>query len=291
MSFNRKKSLGIFMPNGSEYTALKDAPDKSINGIIDFLGYKKPQTYTYHGSSSKSDIQAVCFKIFTREIICIIADARTTYLSQRSIKQFLVDFSVSKEYDSLRISDILDDGIENQSLTIDYLSETLRLDNRSSNGVFYAEKIKTYLYFTDGILTNYQFDDGLFPWAKNLKQHNRVLYDNIANAASKYQQNDPFLTKKEINIQAQAWSLVPHASGNEYVSLHIQEGAINFHMLCVCHYNTPITRQEFEELNRGRYREMTSSPTGVVYQLGNFQYNFEDGNQVGISRVNTSGSI
>jgi hypothetical protein len=285
MSFIKKKTSGIFIPGGSGFVNLTGVPDRSINGIIEFLGFNHQQIYTYHSSVTKSNILAICFKIFTRDIVCVIASDITTYISPRILKQFLVNFSVAKVYDSILIKDILDEGIVFENLTISYLSETLNLRNTSSNGVFFSEKIKTYLYFTDGILTNYQFDDGLFPWAKNLKQHNKITYDKIAKVASKYRQDDPFLANKEINVQAEAWANIPHAAGNEFVRLHTHEGAINFHMLRVCHYSTPIEKHEFEELNYGRFQEISRSDTSITYQLGGFQYHFaNDGNLVSILR-------
>lgn len=289
MSYLKKKTSGIFIPDGSRYIDLKGAPDTSINRIIEHLGYARQQVYGYFVPQDKSDIRVIYFKIFTRDIVFIVGDNSMTYISHRTVKQHLTEYSVAKIFDGLLVSDILDEGIVNENLTIEFMSEVLNLHNTSSNGVFYSEKIKTYLYFTEGVLTNYQFDDGLFPWAKNLKHTNRYIYNTISDAALTYRHDNPFLALKEINLQAQAWANIPDAGGNKFTPLHTNNGTVNFHMLSVCHYGLPINKQEFEELNYGRFKEIASNENDIVYQLGNFRYEFStNGNLIQILPLKSS---
>lgn len=86
--------------------------------------------------------------------------------------------------------------------------------------MFYADKINTHLYFTDGFLTDFQFNDGFFSWAKYLQEVNNTVYDRLAETACKYWPDDNFQAKREINIQCEAWNAIPDAFGNEYLYLH-----------------------------------------------------------------------
>lgn len=276
-SFNNRKSSGIFIPNGNGFSEYKEINSEgSINQITNAFGYHTDQIHCPSYGNPKDKIHYIGMEIFTRNIVYILANTNTTFITQKDVNKFLDGFSVTKEFDGKRVDEILNDGIDNQSLSVDFTAKVLKLEDVSDNGMFYSERIQTYLYFTDGYLSNFHFDDGLFPWARHLQKVNPTIYNWLESLAKKYRPGNDFQEKKEINIQCEAWSKIPEAFGNEFISLHRTEnGGANLHMLLVCHYGYPISLNEFRELNHGRYNFITSNENQEVYSQGRFNYTFD----------------
>lgn len=277
--FNKRKSSGIFIPKGNgfvEYTG--DIGNGSIASVAECFGYKIDQLHSEHFYENiKPKIYTIEFEVFTRKIAFIVTDANVSYLSQKDVNKYLKNFSLKKVYNTLRIDDILTQAVENGSFDVEFLSKVLKLSNISLNGMFYSEKIETYLYFTNGILTNFQMDDGLVPYSRHLKEVNKTIFNWIFELAYKYWPNDDFKAKREINIQCEAWSRIPKAFGNEYINLHRTEnGGSNLHMLLVCHYGYPINLTQFDEINHGRYHISSDETSNVItIQMGTFIYYFD----------------
>ena len=281
MAYFSRESSGIFIPNGKAFKEFKgDIGNGSINGIIEAMGYNKDEAYSYLCPSNDNEkIVNVIFEIFTRNIIFLNTDKKHTFVTEKDVAKALREFSVVKQYESITARDLLTQGIENETLSIEFLSEVFKIKNPSPNGMFYAEHFKIYLYFTDGFLTNYQYDDGLFPWAKHLKQVNSTVYGAIEETANQYWKNDLFQIQKEINLQCEGWGSVPGARGNEFTKYHLQpNGSVNFHMIRVCHYSLPISESQFMEINHGRYSEAveSSNDESKCYKCGMFKYIFSN---------------
>ena len=277
--FNKRKSSGIFIPKGNSYVEYSDnIGNGSINSITECLGYKSDQLHAEHLSvNSKPKIYSIVFEVFTRNIAFIITDANVTYLSQKDVNKYLKNFSIKKVFDTLQIDEILTQAVENGSFDVQFLSKVLKLNNISLNGMFYSEKIETYLYFTNGILTNFQMDDGLVPYSRHLKEINKTIFNWISELAYKYWPNDDFKAKREINIQCEAWSRIPEAFGNQFINLHRTEnGGSNLHMILVCHYGYLINLAQFDEINHGRYQIRNDELSDVIIlHMGKFIYYFD----------------
>lgn len=281
--FNKRTSTGIFIPAKSGFTQyIGETGNGSINSITMALGYELEQVYGPILGSVKDRIHYVGFEMFTRNIAFVLTSTDTTYLTEKDINKFLGDFSLTKYFNTQKVVEALTDGIEHDSMPVEFLAKVLKLDNISKNGMFYAQKIDAYLYFIDGFLTDFHFDDGLFPGAKSLSQFNKPVFDRIYDLAYKYWPNEPFQAKKEINIQCEAWASIPNASKNEYAPLHETEnGGVNLHMIRVCHYALPITLEQFKEINHGRYKVFVRKPHGPLeYICGIFSYIFDVGDNL-----------
>ncbi|MDQ0064172.1 hypothetical protein [Chryseobacterium lathyri] len=277
--FNKRRSSGIFVPSGNgfvEYTG--DVGTGSIISLNNIFGYNDDQLYSIFASENKSKIWAIEIEVFTRNIAFIMVDTKVTHLTQKDVNKYLRGFSVSKEFNALKVHDILSTAVENESFSNEFLSKVLSLNNISRNGMFYSEKIKTYLYFTNGILTNFQVDDGLMPYSRHLQEVNKTVFTWISELAYKYWPNDDFKAKREINIQCEAWSRIPNTFGNQFINLHRTEnGGANLHMLLVCHYGYRINFTQFHEINHNRFTIEKDDPdlNIMVIKLGNFRYYFE----------------
>lgn len=278
-----KTSTGVFIADGNGY---RQAPAEmaalSFLGCAEYMGYHPDQLHFYYESKSQK-ITSIAFEIFTRNIVFLHTDKKVTFIDSRELKKAMEAFSVAKHYTSGDIMQILESGIENESLSADFLAKVLNLANVAHNGMFYSQKIKTYLYFTNGKLSNFQYDDGFSARAKELKQVNRTVYDILAKAAYKYRPNDEFSAQKEINIQSEAWATIPQAFSNEFIPLHRYDGGlVNLHMIKVTHYQYPMNRAEFMDLNYGRYQVIAGNGTGdVILRLNRFNYRFnQSGNLI-----------
>lgn len=278
--FNKRKSSGIFIPSGNgfvEYTG--DIGDGSMMSIANSLGYHSDQLHSeYFSVYIKPKIFSIELEVFTRKIAFVLADANVTFITEKDINKYLKKFSATKEFNALRTDEILTSAVENGSFTAEFLSKVLHLKDISRNGMFYSEKIKTYLYFKDGILTNFQVDDGLMPYSRHIQEVNKTVFKWISELAYKYWPNDDFKAKREINIQCEAWSRIPHAFGNKFINFHRTEnGGANLHMLLVCHYGIQINLNQFDEINHGRYRidNNTDDQSLITIVMGKFRYYFD----------------
>lgn len=278
--FNKRTSSGVFVQSAGKYIEYKgELGDGSINGITQSLGYHPDQLYSPRiPFGPKEPIIGIFYEIFSRNIAFILCDRKLTFITEKDIKKYLGDFSVRKHFTGLEITNTLTDGVDHNSLSVGFLAKVLSLKNTSRNGVFYSEKISSYLYFTDGLLSDFQFNDGLFHWAKHLQAVNPTVYNWIAETAHRYWSEDDFQAKREINIQCEAWSCIPNAFGNEFLNLHRTEnGGANLHMIRVCHYDYPINLNQFKEINHRRYIVVTQDVDSnyTVLRCGLFLYLFD----------------
>jgi len=281
-SFGRKSS-GVFIPSAKGgFDEAKDVPENhSIHMLTTHFGYNNSQIEIIFSTERNVKVSNIALEVFTRNVVYAMTDKKTTFITERDIKKTMGDFSVPKYYDSIRIKEILEEGIESESFTVEFLARVLNMKNLSRNGMFYSNKIKTYLYFTNGILSNFQYDDGLAHYARHLQKANKTVFDQISKGAIQYRADDDFLKQKEINIQAEAWAAIPNAFGNEYIPLHTyQDGFVNLHMIRVTHYKHPITLSGFMELNHGRFQVVRHDEQETVLQLNRFRYRFSIGGQL-----------
>jgi hypothetical protein len=290
MSIFGRTSTGVFIPseNGGYDEAVGAPENASLNALMWHFGYDTSQVEIVFTTDRKSKVSNIALEVFTRIVVFVQTDKKTTFITERDIKKVLGDFSVTKHYESMKIKDVLEAGIEAESMSVEFLSKVLNMSNLSRNGMFYSNKIKTYLYFTNGILTNFQYDDGFSHWAKHLQKVNNTVYDRISKGAYKYRAGDDFQLQKEINVQCEAWGAIPAAFGNEFIPLHTYEyGWVNLHMIRVTHYGYPITLKGFQELNLGRYEVISGDDTGdVVLRLNRFDYRFaNDGQLIDFKRI------
>jgi len=276
-SFTKKKSSGIFIPNGEGFSELTDyIGEGSINDISHHLGYNPNQTITYFGDFDQNfDVVDVIIEIFSCNIVFVLTKDTVIELEKNKVDYFLRDLEFSNEFGGINSTDILQSGIENKSFSIEFLSRVLNLNNANPNGIFYAISIDLYLSFKDGLLIDFISADGLSNWARHYKQLNPDFIFNIEKTATKFWGDEKSKIINEINIQCDALSNIPHFLDNEYLKLHETDfGSTNYFMLLVCHYNHEISLSQFIEINHGRYKTYTSSNSLIKFGLDRFIYEF-----------------
>ncbi|WP_439585386.1 hypothetical protein [Dyadobacter bucti] len=274
----RELSSGIFIQNGDSFSELTEKPENgSINGIAIHLGYHPDQVHTYWGEFDlEADIQQIVLEVFTKKIVFVLTKTTVKTLRKSMVDQFMKKFNWVEEYDSVKVEDILQEGIANSSLNIDFLARVLFISEPEDTGVFYVGKIGKYLYFNNGFLTDYNSADGLNTWARSWKEINPDFIGLYENAARKHWGDNHQKVYDEINLQAEAYANVPGGLLNEFIPLH-KTGldTVNFVMLMVCHYGATVTLEEFKVLNHGRYVELAEDAFDLrSFQLGVFKYTF-----------------
>jgi len=277
--FKKKRSSGVFVPKGEDFEEVTDKIENaSLNGISEHLGYHPDQVHFYFGRHDNDfDIQQVAFEIFTDKIAFVLIKSTVSKVDKSKLKRFLDKFNLTEEFDSVRVREILESGVENKSLSIDYLSRVLGLSiNEGSGGIFLVEKLGLYLYFADGYLVDIQSSDGLGKWTKYLRDLNENLFNSYVKVAEKYWGGNRKMIESEVNIQGESLASTPNAVNNEFVAKHRSEfGTINFFMLLVCHYNQKINEETFQDINHGRYTKLENAVDEVEkYKYNNFVFHF-----------------
>lgn len=276
----KTSSSGIFIPKGNEFIELEgDFSDKSINQVSEHLGYNHEMFSTYF-STENEDIYSVVFEQFTTNIIYVSTKKTVTKLSKNTVNKYLKDFDFDFTYSAYSVNDTLNDGIENKSLSSEFLYRVLGLSEITNNGIANCEKFGLYLHFSDGLLVDFQSADGLNEWAKEWKNINPHFIEGYEKEAKRYWGNNTQKIIAEINIQADAYSDVPSSLQNTYLSLHKNSfGNYNFFNLLVAHYDKQVSIDEFKIVNHGRFEELKSSNDIKRLKVGKFIYEFsEDGN-------------
>lgn len=227
------------------------------------------------------DVEFVGVEVFTKNIIFVRTKKFVINLKKSKVDYFLKSFSLKETFKSTTVENILEDGINNKSLDIDFMAKVLDIKQPALNGVFNVESIGYNLYFENGYLAGFETSTGLTTWGKYFQSDNPQLIDTYEKQASLYWGKDPGRITKEVNVQADALANTPNGMLNEYLDLHrTRHGLVNFHMLLVCHYNWPITLTEFISINHGRYANLDPVMDGVAsYSLGYFQYDFDIENE------------
>lgn len=278
LSNQKKESSGMFIPDGSNFVELTNIEKTSINDISKHLGYNIDMIHTYMGIDydPNSDIQAVAMEIFTNNIVFIFTSKEITDLSHSKVKDFLKSYNLNDEFDATTTEGILEDGINNESFTCEYLSKVLNLNDVVENGVLTSEKLELNLYFKNGMLESFQSIDGLNHWAKDWKNQSPHFYEAYKKEAEHFWgKNKVKEVTDEINIQADSYANVPASLKNPYCDLHKSIfNNINFANLIVAHHGEPIELDKFLKINHGRYQVVGKNQ----YQVGRFVYGFsEDG--------------
>ena len=262
---------GFYKLEGSELVKFEpSAETKSVNEAIRELGFDTTQIHTIHGDY----FDCIGVKIFTRDPIFILTlDKKAVNLKTLNRELNKVDWSF--EYDSHSIEDILTDGIENQSLSFEYLNSVIEL-RQENDSLFIAPSIELYLNFKDGYLESFTSLDWTNTASKWLKDVNPYLFENMVSEANQFHRSE-IEAMEEVNLQCESLQNIPSAVENEYIPLHRKSnGNINFFNLLAAHYNNfdgeAIKIEDFKIANKGRFislDERTFEVSGFIYQFDN----------------------
>jgi hypothetical protein len=265
------RKTGIYVLESEGLSEIEIRPGNgSVNSIIHYLGYDLTQVYTvFTFDSNKVDIIGV--KIFSKQVVFVITKPEVVNFTIQELNEELRLVDWGFEYNSSTVEEILDEGIEEGNLRLDYLNQVMTL-KQDSNGVFLAEDIGPYLQFKDEVLTNYSSSDLANAAAKWLKGLNLQMFNQYFNEARKHHPTD-FEAMEEVNFQCNAMQSTPNLMGNENIEEHTKNnGNINFYNLIVAHHGHKVKKEDFEIVNKGRIEYVSNSELLV----GNYVYTFDD---------------
>jgi len=271
-------STGFFVPSESGFVESSEFENLSINQMAEKMGYHPDMVHHFLVSYNQTDeIQSILLEVFTKNIILVITSKNVLSLSESKVNRLIDVKGWNDLYDSFTIKDILEEAINNESFTIDYLQRVLELPDKDVD--VFSKKLGYYLYFNEGILCDFQTADGLNEWAKDWKINNKKVFEGYEKEAKIYWGDDTLKITQEINAQADAWANFPgRPSENPFVHLHKTDcGNINFVNLLVAHYGKEISLREFKALNHGRHQTTAVIGNEITLKVGRFLYEFNDG--------------
>ena len=220
-----------FIPKDDSFERL-ELDTISFDKTSEHFGYHPDQLRLYSDYQDFSFVW-IGYKIFTDEIIHIAA--RHEALTSEIVERYTVDYSA--KYDSADVEDILDRGIENESLTSEYLSDVLKLGKVDPNGSVVSAFIGYELTFLDGKLIGYSATDGLNKWAKLIKKTNPKLFSSYVIAIRKRGGTEE-MVREEINAQCDAFATIPQGLLNPLIDHYRStDGTIDFVKLHSVHYS------------------------------------------------------
>ena len=97
--------------------------------------------------------------------------AWTAWLSSRKAYAHKKKFDQEIEYDHPAVTEHLKEAVQNKSFTSQFVSRFLNVPI-DDDSIIDAPLIGMYLYFNNGVLTDFQSSDGFNEWAKHLRQLN-----------------------------------------------------------------------------------------------------------------------
>lgn len=244
----------VFVPTSKNTYEIKASLcEGSINSICDSLGYNTSMFYIYFTPKRKSDIVAVCYKIFTEDIICVITLDNVAVLTSQDVDQFLKDFNFKNIFSPWEREDYLNKGIKKKTLSYSFLSSVLDLKNDTIQGCcFVSEKFGYKLYFKDKFLCRWESLDGLNRTAKQWKESNPDYYELCYNKALAYWNNDSLRAIKDVNMQARSSDLYPD-NILKFVDYFKDDGFTNYKMLLVTFHISATTLRDFKDNTYGDY--------------------------------------
>lgn len=270
---SNKTSSGLFIVQNSklvEYTEFIE--NTSFNGVTDHLGLNKDTLHAF--ITSKTDgIYCAAFEIFTENVIFIQTKNHITEISKSALNKILSEYREETNSGIYDPQDFLTDGIENESLTSEFLKRVLNLSDSPKHGYLHCDRLGLYLEFSNGILCDFQPSDGLNKWAKDIKALNPKYLERYFTEAGKYWGKNQKKIQNEVNAQADGWANTVESLKNQYCNLHTTDsGTINFVNLLVAHYNKSISTDDFLELNHGRYQTLKLDHKGGRFKVGKMIY-------------------
>lgn len=264
---------GFFKVEKDKFIPLDELPGNgSINDAKLSTGYPINHVHTIH-SFNASKIEFLGVKLFTREPLMVFLKDKNLDISKDELDKAISQVDWDFEYGSLEVEDMLDAGITQENLSLDFLQSVLVLTKEDEN-LYKCNQFKLFLQFEGNLLKHFTSSDLESTSTKWLKNINPQMVQDILAEAMAYHGNE-FGAKEELNKQTDALRDTPQAINNPYLHLHrTSRNNISFYNILITHYGQPCTLQEFLFMNKGRYQDTGNN----TYKVGRFIYAFnEDG--------------
>lgn len=270
-------STGLFIPDGKEFIELTDLVGMQTSGneVGRYLGYTAEQIDIHYGNPEKSGgIKAVALELFTEKVIYVYTDDQLTTVTRQQVEGFLQTFRAPLH--ALQIEDQLREGIANRSLPTTFFERVFGLTTIEPGAIIDVPKIGYILFFNDGYLDSFQSSNGLNADSKFIQGYAPALVARREKEARLFWGNQPGKVLSEVNQQMSAYMQLPFQRDNPFIDFHrTPYDTVNYVLLMVCHYEMPITLEEFTQLNHGRYKTLSDLDDELrIFTVGRFRYEF-----------------
>lgn len=274
---NAPLSSGLFISDGKNFIELTDliGMQTSGNEVGVHLGYTAEQIDIHYGDPEKSGgIKAVALELFTERVIFVYTDDQLTTVTRQQVEGFLQRFRAPLH--AIQVEDQLTQGITNRSLPTSFFERVFGLPTIEPGAIIDVPKIGYVLFFSDSYLNSFQPSDGLNTDSKFIQKYAPNLVARREKEARLFWGNQPGKVLSEVNQQMSAYMRLPSQRDNPFIPLHhTQHNTVNYVLLMVCHYEMPITLNEFMQLNHGRYRALSDPDDELhIFIVGQFRYEF-----------------
>lgn len=246
-----------------------DPSNMSFNMICEKLGYAN-RFYIWFTQDYKTNI---CFKLFSRDIICIVPDKDLGYqISGSSVKRILNDndYSYESAFDTYSRESALEEGIEGRYLSEQFMAEAVH-EKLIGNTLVDALNGYTY-FFEDGVLVRYTSNDGLIGYAKQMKD-TYVFKIVKANAEKYYSKRQDILD--EINRQFEYYTRIP---GNCLDMIGGAKYGYDFGLLYLETVHPDITIEEFNKITHNEAIKTRSNGLNTEMMFRGDYYCFDKNN-------------
>lgn len=237
--------MGVFIKKDNQWIECKEIKEGgSINDNLQALGYDHNQFYsytdyhlTYDDENSKDNIFAVCLKVMTEEIICVIANKERKVLTDEDVRQYMRNFDFKFQYSLYTLESDLNSAIAERNFSIEFVANALGLSYSPNDNELYSDKFNYKFFFEGGFLVGYETADGYNRQAHELKDSSPGFYELIEKHARNYHGTNEADIVKEINIQADALENIPGGVKNEhFYDFQNADNSFNMAMLLVTNY-------------------------------------------------------
>lgn len=239
--------MSVFIKKENQWHLCENMKENgSINDDLEELGYDHNQFYsytdyhkTYDDETRDDNIFAVCLKVMSEEIICVIANKGRTSLMDEEVRDYMQNFDFKSQYSLYTLESDLDSAIAERNYTIKFVAEALGLPYSPNDKMLYSDKFKYNFFFEGGVLTGYEIADGYNKEVHELKESSPSFYELIEKHARSYHGSNEIDIVREINIQAKAYMNIPGGVRNEFFySFQNSDNSFNKAMLLVTKYQS-----------------------------------------------------
>ena len=237
--------MSVFVKKANQWQMCENMKENgSINDYLEELGYDHNQFYsytdyhkTYDDETRDDNIFAVCLKVMSEDIICVIANKGRTSLTDEEVREYMQDFDFKFQYSLYTLESDLDCAIAERNYTIKFVAEALGIPYSPNDKMLHSEKFNYNFIFEGGVLTGYETDDGYNREAHELKNNIPSYYQLLESHARNYHKTNEKDIVKEINIQAKAFENLPGGVKNEFFFEYKNaDNSFNVAMLLVTKY-------------------------------------------------------
>lgn len=240
----------------------------SINSAIESLGFSSNHVHIVLPFDSDK-ISVLGFKTLSKDLVLVMTKNSETKITYSDVQKVIDQIDWDFEYSSLRIEDILNEGIDLENFDLKFLMSVVDLKEEGDN-MYKSERLGLYFQFDNGILkaiTSTTWENSATKWLYNL---NPNMVNKMKEEAQQYHIND-IDSIEEVNKQVETILRIPNAINNEFIHLHRKKnGNVSFYNLLITHYKSECSITEFLFMNKGRFRKINEN----TIEVGNFIYSF-----------------